>query len=174
MYERSCDKMKPSVLTRIAMMACMQYVVFTMFSQVLYLEAVTLITLLFAVVFPLRESMLASVIFACVNMLTRGVMPWTIMYLILFPLYSLLGYTLRTLLISRNEWTLLICFLFSFLLGQLVDLPFILFSGKITMIYMLMGLKTSLIQGFLSACEAAFLFDPLYRQLMKIRGGIRQ
>lgn len=174
MYERSCDKMKPTVLTRIAMMACMQYAVFTMFSQVLYLEAVTLITLLFAVVFPLRESMLASVIFACVNMLTRGVMPWTIMYLILFPLYSLLGYSMRSLLISRNEWTVLICFLFSFLLGQLVDLPFILFSGKITMIYMLMGLKTSLIQGFLSACEAAFLFDPLYRQLIKIRGGIRQ
>ena len=166
--------MKASQLTRIAIMACLQYVVFTMFSQILYLEAVTLITLLFAVVFPLKESMLASAVFALINMLTRGILPWTIMYLVLFPCYSFTVYHLRNMLIGRNEWTICICFLFSFLLGQLVDLPFLLFSGKITMIYMLMGLKTSLIQGFLSACEAAFLFDPLYRQLIKIRGGFTE
>ena len=166
--------MKASQLTRIAVMACLQYVVFTMFSQILYLEAVTLITLLFAVVFSLRESMLASAVFALINMLTRGLLPWTIMYLLLFPCYSFTAYHLRSLLISRNEWTICICFLFSFLLGQLTDLPFLLFSGKITMIYMLMGLKTSLIQGFLSACEAAFLFDSLYRQLIKIRGGFSE
>ena len=80
--------MKASQLTRIAIMACLQYVVFTMFSQILYLEAVTLITLLFAVVFPLKESMLASAVFALINMLTRGILPWTIMYLVLFPCYS--------------------------------------------------------------------------------------
>lgn len=158
-------------LTRIALMACLQYVVFTMFSQILYLEAVTLVTLLFAVVFPLKEAMLASVIFALINMLTRGIMPWTFMYLLLFPSYSLIAYQLRNVMKRNTEWAVMLCFLFSFLLGQLVDLPFLLFSGKITMIYLLMGLKTSLIQGFLSACEAAFLFDPLVRQLNKIKGG---
>ncbi len=74
--------MKTKQLTRIAIMACMQYVVFTMFSQIIYLEAVTLVTVLFAVTFERREAVMASVVFALINLLTRGIMPWTIMYLI--------------------------------------------------------------------------------------------
>ena len=151
-------------------MACMQYVVFTMFSQIIYLEAVTLVTVLFAVTFERREAVMASVVFALINLLTRGIMPWTIMYLILFPLYSGLAGLCRTLIEQHGEASIFVCFLFSFLLGQLVDLPFILFSGKITLLYMLMGLKTSAIQGFITGIEAAFLFEPLARQLRKIKG----
>ena len=51
--------------------------------------------------------------------------------------------------------------LLSFLTGQLVQLPFMLISGKITAIYILMGLKTSLIQGFMSMALCAICYKPI-------------
>ena len=41
------------------------------------------------------------------------------------------------------------------------------------MIYVLMGLKTSLLQGMLSALEALFLFDPLVDRLQRIERNYR-
>ena len=61
----------------------------------------------------------------------------------------------------------------SFATGQLLDLPFILLDARVTMIYVLMGLKTSLLQGMLSALEALFLFDPLVDRLQRIERNYR-
>lgn len=71
-------------------------------------------------------------------------------------------------LIKSHVAQILICFLFSFLLGQLVDLPFLLFSDKVTMLYLLLGLKTSLIQGVITAIEAALFFDAFYTRINKV------
>ena len=53
------------------------------------------------------------------------------------------------------------CGFLSFLTGQLVQLPFMLISEKITVIYVLMGLKTSLIQGFMSMALCAICYKPI-------------
>lgn len=163
--------MKTRELTHIALLACIMYVGFVSFSSVLYLEVITVITVLIGVTFKLKESLMASLVFAMINLLTNGIFPWTIMYLILFPCFSFLSYALRNLLIKSHVTQILICFLFSFLLGQLVDLPFMLFSGKVTMLYLLLGLKTSLIQGVITAIEAALFFDTFYIRIKKVMEG---
>ena len=46
-------------------------------------------------------------------------------------------------------------------ISELVQLPFMLISEKITVIYVLMGLKTSLIQGFMSMALCAICYKPI-------------
>ena len=58
---------------------------------------------------------------------------------------------------------------FSFLTGQLVDLPFLLLSDTVTVLYMLMGLKTSLIQGCLTFLVLLFLFEPVRKAVASDR-----
>ena len=57
----------------------------------------------------------------------------------------------------------------AFLTGQLVDLPFLLFSKTITMLYLVMGLKTSLIQGCLTFIVTLFLWEPVIHVLERIQ-----
>ena len=62
----------------------------------------------------------------------------------------------------------LLCGLLSFMTGQLLQLPYMLVSSKVTAFYLLAGLKTSLIQGGLSAVLCFVLFQPLRVALEKI------
>ena len=57
----------------------------------------------------------------------------------------------------------------AFLTGQLVDLPFLLFSKTITILYLVMGLKTSLIQGCLTFIVTLFLWEPVIHVLERIQ-----
>ena len=84
--------MKTKELTRIAFMAAIEYVVFMMFSNILYLEAITLILVLFAVTFSLKESLTSSLIFSLLLMIQYGIHTWTIGYFIAFSLQTLLSY----------------------------------------------------------------------------------
>ena len=71
--------------------------------------------------------------------------------------------------LRRHRWAAVaLVGLCSFATGQLLDLPFILFSPKVTLIYIVLGLKTSVIQGLVSALEALFLLDPLLDRLEKM------
>lgn len=163
--------MKTKELTITAMLCMIMYGAFILFSQVLYLEAITFVTILMAVIFPLKITLTASICFGLIHILLNGLFPWTIMYMILFPLYTFIAYNLRNQIIKSELFQVIICFLFSFLLGQLVELPFVLFSGKATWLYLLVGLKTSLIQGFISVLLANFLFTQAYDRINKyIRG----
>ena len=67
------------------------------------------------------------------------------MYCLIYPLYSLFIGCSRKFLNRHFLALVFTCGFLSFLTGQLVQLPFMLISGKITAIYILMGLKTSLI-----------------------------
>ena len=62
-----------------------------------------------------------------------------------------------------------VCGFLSFLTGQLLQLPFMLFSKKVTLIYIIMGLKTSIIQGVLSFLVCWLLFERVNRILEKLR-----
>lgn len=164
--------MKVKEITLCAMLCMIMYGSYILLSGVLYLEAVTFTTILIAVLFPLKLSLTAAFCFGLINILLQGIFPWSIMYLIIFPLYVLVAYRLRESIITSELVQVVICFLFSFLIGQFADLPYILFSGKITIVYMLIGLKTSLIQGFLSALLANFLFKKAYDRIYKYLKGV--
>lgn len=112
---------------------------------------------------------MASVVFGIMNMAIRqGVTTWSLMYLAIYPVYSLIVGCLKKPLLKHFWLIILVCGLLSFMTGQLLQLPFLLVSKKVTMIYLVLGLKTSAIQGVISAISCALLFQPLYRALKRI------
>ncbi|MEG0076692.1 cytochrome B [Anaerorhabdus sp.] len=160
-------------LTKIAIMASIQSVVFTIFSQILYLEGITFTVCLFACAFKRNEAIFASLIFGMVNMLIQGINIWTMMYVVIYPTYSLIVSVLKPILLKRLGFMVFICGLLSFATGQLLDLPFILLSKEVTLFYIILGLKTSLIQGCLSAFMCLLIFEPCLKVLNKIQGEMK-
>ncbi len=160
-------------VAKIAMMASIQAAVFTIFSQVLYLEGITFTVCLFACVFTRKESVLASLVFGLTNCLIQGITIWSLMYVVIYPAYSYLIATWRDSLLKRRVLLIVIVGFFSLLTGQLLDFPFILFSKTVTIFYIIMGLKTSIIQGMLSAILTILLFDRCYEILIKIERKLR-
>lgn len=156
-------------ITRITLIACILSVIFRMFSDILYLEMVTFTLVIFALVFDAREVISASMLFAFLNILTMGLTPWTIGYMLIYPSYAFLTVKLKPYLLKHELLLAFYTGTLSFLCGQLMDLPFILFSGKITLVYIIMGLKTSLIQGSVSGITMLFLNQKVYQVLCKIK-----
>ncbi len=162
------SKISVKELCVISIMACIEAVMFTMFSQVLYLEGITLTVLLFACVFQCRTAFLAAVVYGFVNMVFHGITPWTMMYLLIYPVYTLIVCGCKRWISHRVALWAILCGFLSFLTGQLLQLPFLLVSKTVTAIYLLTGLKTSLIQGCLSAVLCFLLFQPLRDVLERI------
>lgn len=163
------NKLKVYDLCLIALLASLEYVVFVSFSNILYLELITFTICLFAVSFRSEQAFFASVVFGSIMLIFNGVNFWNMMYLFIYPIYSLLISMMRRWFL-RFPWLLcLICGIFSFLTGQLLQLPFMLFSKNLTMIYLVMGLKTSFLQGILSFIACWLLFKPCYEVLKKLR-----
>ncbi len=167
------NRMDTRTLTKIAILAGIQSVTFTMFSQILYLEGITFVICLFACVFKKREVILASFTFGMVNMLIQGVTIWTMMYILIYPIYSGIVATFRSSLLKNRIVLVGLCGFFSFLTGQFLELPFLLFSKEVTVFYLVLGLKTSIIQGCLSALLCLLLFDPCFAVLEKIERRFR-
>ena len=152
----------------IAMMACIEAVVFSSFSHILYLEGITLTVLLFAVVFKRRTAFLAAVVYGLVNMIVSGVTLWSMMYFLIYPGYTLICCGLKPVLKENVLLWSLCCGILSFSTGQILQIPWMLFSKRLTMIYVLTGLKTSLIQGCLSAVFCFLCFKMLREVLKRI------
>lgn len=156
-------------MAHIALMGAILYAVFQAFSNILYLEMITFTILCFAHVFTRKEVVISCVLFACIQILLNGLTLWNVAYLLIFPLYGWIFSKSRDLLKNHLWANALLSGFFSFLTGQLVDLPFLLFSKTVTMLYMLMGLKTSLIQGCLTFIVTLFLWEPVTHVLKRIQ-----
>lgn len=157
-------------ITKIAILASIQSVVFLIFSQVLYLEGITFVVCLFACAFDREEAVFASLTFGFVTMFIQGVTIWTMMYALIYPIYSFVLSLQKNYLVKHPLVLMGWCGFFSFLTGQLLEIPFLLFSKEVTIFYLILGLKTSVIQGFLSAILCVLLFEPCYKILKKIEG----
>jgi len=81
--------MKARELCFIAVIASIEAVVFTSFSFILYLECITFTIVVFAMTFQTRHAVLGAVVFTILNLSTQGVAPWSMMYCLIYPLYSL-------------------------------------------------------------------------------------
>lgn len=149
------------------LLGALEMTVFTAFSGILYLEAVTFTIVCTAVCFSRRTAVLSSVCFCALNMLLmQSVTPWSLMYLMIYPLYSLGISFVRSW--SRLKGALVTGCL-SFLTGQLLQIPWLLFSKVLAAGYLLLGLQTSLSQGALSAGMAWLLFEPACRILKRLQ-----
>ncbi|HQB32278.1 MAG TPA: cytochrome B, partial [Erysipelotrichaceae bacterium] len=135
----------------------------------LYLEAITLMIIAVAMVFDRRDSFQSALVFGVLLILYMGLTPWSIMYFIIYPCYSLLTSHLKPVL-REKEWLLVVYgFILSCSTGLILDLPFILVSELVTIYYILTGLKTSLIQGALTAMEIVLIYQPIEKVLFKIK-----
>ena len=155
-------------LTRIAFVAAIFYVGFRMFADILYLEMITFLLFVFAQVLPRREVVAAAGLCALLQLLLHGIMLWNIAYLLIFPSYACLFSLGRNWSEKHLSIVPFVGALASFLIGQLVELPFLLVGKTITWVYLLMGLKTSLLQAGLSFVVFLFLYEPLKNKLKRI------
>lgn len=152
----------------IAAMAAIETVVFTSFSFILYLECITFTIVLFAMCFTRKQAVLASLVFTIINLSIQGVTPWSMMYCLIYPTYSFLIASLRPLLNKHFLLLVFLCAFFSFLTGQLVQLPFMFISKKITLLYIFAGLQVSVPQGIVSGIFCFICFKPVYNIIRKI------
>lgn len=157
--------MKVKELCMIAVMAAIEQIVFTSFSFILYLECITFTIVVFAMVFQTKSAVLASIVFVLLNFTIQGVTPWTCMYALIYPSYSLLIGLSKNFLQKHLFVLAILCGFFSFLTGQLLQLPFMLFSRNITILYIIVGLKTSLIQMVIAATTCFVCYQPVYKVL---------
>jgi len=156
-------------LCRIALIGAFLFVTFISLSNILYLEAITLMVISVSMVFDKRDSFLSCLILGCLLIIYMGLSPWSMMYLIIYPCYSLLTSLLKPAL-KKHSWLLITYgFLLSFSTGMLLDLPYIFVSKTVTIFYILSGLKTSVIQGALTAIEFTLIYEPLEKLLSKIK-----
>ncbi len=164
--------MKVKDLTKTSLFGCLQFLVFYLFSDILYLEMITITTVLIALVFPRKQSVYGSIVFGVLNILLKqGLTSWSIMYLLIYPTYSLITSFIKNKKLRNNIYFIaFIAFFFSFMTGQLVQLPYMLVAKNITYIYILIGLKTSIIQASITGIITLFLYKPLYKTLKKIEG----
>ncbi|MGB4985803.1 MAG: cytochrome B [Erysipelotrichaceae bacterium] len=157
--------MKVKEIVLIALLSALEFVIFSSFSYVLYLELITFVIVVIALNFSLRVSILSSLVFALINILfVQGIQFWSAGYLVIYPTYSLIvglnkKYLTSSLVVS------VICGFLSFLTGQLLQIPFMLLSSHITFLYIILGLKTSLIQGIISGISCFILFKHVVRVL---------
>ncbi len=151
-----------------AVLAALLFAVFFMFSQILYLEFVTLTIILLALNIPKYNSIWIVTTFVVLVWLVYGLSLWSFMYIIIYPGFTLLLKALKPLLSKSVYFIAIFGFLMALLAGNLIDLPFLLFSKEITLFYVLMGFRTTLIQGGIAFLAVLFLYEPLAASLQKI------
>ena len=153
--------MKAKELCFIAVIAAIEFVVFSSFSFVLYLEFITLTVVLFAMTFKRHQAVLGAIVFGLLNMCIQGVTPWSMMYVLVYPTYSFLIATLRPYLEKHFSALCILTGFLSFLTGQVLQIPFMLISDKITLLYIIAGLKTSLLQGGMAIVSCWLCYRPI-------------
>ncbi len=145
------------------------YLLFVLFSNILYVEMLTFTLIVFSLSFPIYTVVYGALLFGMLQILLNGLLPWNVMYLCIYPLYALITYVFKNILENHPLRIAFYGMFLSFLMGQLMELPFLFFSKTITIAYILLGLKTSIIQSLITFLEFLFLFDPVKRILIQIR-----
>ena len=162
--------MKTRELTKVAFLASLLMIGYLLCYNILYVEVVTILTLLYGCTQRRKIAMMACFCFGLLVLLVFGIFPWSLMYCVIFPCYAWLASYLKKWLLKGEAACIFISFIFAFLLGQLIDLPYWLFSGKLTLLYMVAGLKASLIQGLICAIESACFFRSVSQRILKMEG----
>lgn len=154
-------------LCLIALIATLEYVVFTSFSYILYLECITFTIMMIALYFNRKIAITSSLVFTILNCLNMGITPWSMMYLLIYPLYSLVISLAKNVIKQKVLYAIITCTLLSFLTGQLLQLPYMLVSKNITYLYLFAGLKTSVIQAIISCLFTRICYNKTANVLQR-------
>jgi biotin transporter BioY len=157
--------MKTRELTRIALLATMLYIIFRIGGLILYIEWVNFTIMLYGVYLSRKEAWFSVVVFSLMVMLTMGIAPWSLMYLVVFPQYALIYSIFKDRI--RSEYGLAaLGFVLAFICGTLIDAPFMLSAGlgyKAFIARLLVGFQVSLGNGIVTLLSALYLLKPMKR-----------
>lgn len=165
--------MQTNKLTKIAMLGAILFICFTFFSFSLYIEVITLLVVVMALVFPKKEVLFIVLIFTLLNLTIQGITIWSLLYIVVYSTYATITIRLRQQLLAHEYRVMLLVGVFSFLTGMILDLPYFLFSKELTYMYLLLGLQTSLIQAIIACIEVLLFYKPLYQVLKRLEGGTK-
>lgn len=162
--------MSAKEITRIAVLAAILYCIYFLGSFFMYVELVGFITLLYGVSLDKKTSYFAALVFACLVILTRGFGPWSLMYIVVFPQYTLIYYFLSK--ITKSEYIYgIVGFILSFMTGTIIELPYIFMTGmagKSLITYLILGFQVSLGNAACTLLATLFLLKPLRTLLVKV------
>ncbi|WP_024615765.1 hypothetical protein [Clostridium sp. Ade.TY] len=157
-------------LTQCALLSAILYIVYFMGSFVTYFELVSFIILLYGTTLPKKISWFSIVVFCILVMLTKGVAPWSIMYLLILPQYALIYNTLSRW--TKSEYVYgLVGAVLSFCMGTLIDLPYLLTAGlgsKSLWITLVLGFQVSIGNAICTFIATLFLYKTLSKVLKRV------
>lgn len=157
-------------MTKVALLATLLFMIYSMGSMVMYVELFNFTVLLYGVSLTRRQSFGAVLIFSCLLVLVYGVQIWTLMYVLVFPTYTLVYHQVGKW--THSEYVLAsVGFILAFLCGTLIDLPFMLMSeltSKALILRLILGFQVSLGNGICTFLATLFLFPSLSKLLTKL------
>lgn len=159
-------------ITRIAALAVFLYIVYFLGSFVDYIELVSFIVLVYGTTLKTKISYFAVVVFTLIVMLTKGIGPWSLMYLVVFPQYTLI-YSFVANITKNKIVYFILAGILSFSMGTLIDLPYLLTGGlygKALLIKLFMGFNVSIGNVACTIIAAIFLYDPFKALIKKTLG----
>lgn len=157
-------------ITQGALLAAILYVVYFMGSFVTYFELVSFTILLYGTTLERKQSYLATVVFCILVMLTKGIAPWSLMYLVVFPQYALIYSFIGK--ITKSEYVYAgFGAVFSFFMGTLIQIPYFLtagLTGKELWITVLLGFQVGIGNLICTVIATLFLYKPLNKVLKRV------
>lgn len=157
-------------ITRIATLGAILYCIYFVCSPLMYIELVGFIIVLYGVSLDRKTAYFAALVFCGIVVLTYGIAPWTIMYIVVFPQFTLIYNFLAK--VTKSEYIYAgVGFVLSFLTGTIIELPYIFMTGmagKALITYLLLGFQVSLVNAACTLLATLFLLKPLRKLLIKI------
>lgn len=164
--------MKTRELTTTALLSALMYIIYTLGSGLLYFELLNFTILLYGVTFKRKTSFLSTLVFTLLVILTRGFGIWTIMYLIIFPVYALI-YSYAGKFIASDYSLAILGFFLALVCGTLIDIPYIYMAGldyRGLLVRLLLGLQVSIVNAGTTFIATLFLLNPMRNSLVRALG----
>lgn len=161
--------MKAKEITTVATLAVFLYIIYFLGSFVSYIELVGFVILVYGTVLRTKVAYLAAVVFTLIVMITKGIAPWSFMYLLVFPQYILIYSAIAKITKNKVVYFILAGIL-SFSLGTLIEIPYLLtggLHGKALLVYILMGFQVSLGNMACTVVAGIFLYEPFEKLIRK-------
>ncbi|MCR6513411.1 MAG: hypothetical protein ACRDCB_04105 [Clostridium sp.] len=157
-------------ITQGALLAAILYIIYFMGSFITYFELVSFIVLLYGTTLDRKLAYVSTVIFCILVMLTKGIAPWSVMYLVIFPQFILIYSLLKK--ITKSEYVYaLVGAILSFSLGSLIQIPYFLtagLKGKELLVTLLLGFQVSIGNMICTVVATLFLYKPLSKVLKRV------
>lgn len=156
-------------ITHGALLAAILYAVYFMGSFVPYLELVSFVILLYGTSLPRNLAWYSALVFSILVILTKGLAPWSLMYIVVFPQYVLIYNFISKKTTSEYAYAFFGAIL-SFFMGSLIQLPYFLTAGlgvKELWVTILLGFQVSIINAVCTVIATLFLYKPLNKVLKK-------